>query len=150
MPDYTGNTGKSSKFEAGRLRVLKEGGDVAVFAHGTMIDASMKAAEVLETRGISAAVVNVGTMKPFDGEGMRKIAKSVKAVLTAEEHTYIGGLASHAAFALRGMGIPMDYVAIEDQFGQSARTVLELQEHYGLTPGRIAEKAAAMLDLDEM
>jgi transketolase len=142
VPDYTS---EADEFEVGKVRVMKEGADVAIFAHGAMIDAAMKARAALEDRGVSAAVVNAGTMKPFDNEGVKKIAGSVKAVITAEEHTYIGGLASHVALALRGMGIPMDYVAVEDEFGQSAKDVKELQTHYGVTAERIAEKALALL-----
>ena len=142
MPDYTN---PNDKFEVGKVRVLKDGRDVAIFAHGTMVEASMKAAEQLEQRGISAKVVNVGTMKPFDNEGVWKIAEGVRAIITAEEHTYIGGLAQQVAFALRGMGKPIDYVAIEDVFGQSAHGVPELHEYYKLTPERIAQRAESLL-----
>jgi transketolase len=142
VPDYTT---EADAFNVGKVRVMKEGGDVAIFAHGAMIDAAMKARETLGGKGISAAVVNVATMKPFDCDGVRKIAGGVKAVITAEDHSYIGGLAMHTALALRGMGIPMDYVAIEDEFGQSAKSAAELYAHYGLTPERIVEKAMALL-----
>lgn len=65
----------------------------------------------------------------------------VKAVVTAEDHSYIGGLAGASAFALRKSRVPMDYVAIDDSFGQSAHNVEELMECYGLTAAKIAEKA---------
>ncbi|MDR2933649.1 MAG: transketolase family protein [Oscillospiraceae bacterium] len=142
VPDYTD---ENTSFEIGKVRVLKEGKDVAILAHGTMVEAAMKAAEMLEKDGVSAQVVNVSTMKPFDVAGVQKIAGAVKAVVTAEEHTYIGGLASRTAMAMRGMAIPMDYVAVDDQFGQSAHDVKELMQHYGLTPENIVSKAKAML-----
>jgi len=142
LPDYIAET---DSFEVSKLRVLKEGRDVAIFAHGSMVETSMKAAELLEAQGISAKVVNAATMKPFDYQGAAEIAKTVRAVVTAEDHNYIGGLASAAALALRKSPLPMDYVAIEDQFGQSAHSAAELMKHYGLTAQNIAEKAKKLL-----
>ncbi len=142
LPDYIA---EKEPFEIGKLRVLKEGRDVAIFAHGSMVETSMKAAELLEAQGISAKVVNAATMKPFDYQGAAEIAKTVRAVVTAEDHNYIGGLASAVALALRKSPLPMDYVAIEDQFGQSAHSAAELMKHYGLTAQDIAEKAKKLL-----
>jgi len=142
LPDYIN---EDDKFEIGKLRVLSEGSDVAIFAQGSMVSASMKAAELLKAQGISAKVVNVSTMKPFNYAGVVKIAESVKAVVTAEEHNYIGGLASAVALSLRTSYVPMDYVAVQDVFGQSAYSEKELMEHYGLTAENIADKAKNLL-----
>lgn len=142
VPDYIG---EKDRFELGRLRVLREGGDVAVFAHGSMVEHAMHAAELLEQKGVHAKVVNVATFKPFDFEGAAAIARSVRAVITAEDHNYLGGLASVTALALRTCATPMDYVAVEDRFGQSAHSVGELMAHYGLTADNIAKKALALL-----
>ncbi|MBW7572058.1 transketolase family protein [Caproiciproducens faecalis] len=142
LPDYIG---EDDKFEIGKLRVLNEGSDVAIFAQGSMVSASMKAAELLKAQGISAKVVNVSTMKPFNYAGVAEIAKSVKAVVTAEEHNYIGGLASAVALSLRTSAVPMDYVAVQDVFGQSAYGSPELMEHYGLTAENIVDKAKNLL-----
>ena len=142
LPDYIH---EDDKFEIGKLRVLSEGSDVAIFAQGSMVSASMKAAELLKAQGISAKVVNVSTMKPFNYAGVAKIAESVKAVVTAEEHNYIGGLASAVALSLRTSCVPMDYVAVQDVFGQSAYGEKELMEHYGLTAENIADKAKNLL-----
>ena len=143
LPEYTTDF---DSFEVGKVRVLREGTDVAIFAHGTMVEASMNAAEQLAAKGVSAMVVNVATLKPFDNEGVQEIASKVRAVVTAEEHTYIGGLASMTALALRGSCVPMDYVAVPDCFGQSAHSAEELQKSYGLTPENIAEKAEKLLE----
>ena len=140
LPTYT-----SGEFVPGKLSVLRNGDDVAIIAHGVMLEAAMNAADILNKKGISAAVINVGTMKPFDSAGVVELSKKVKAIVTAEDHSRIGGLASHVAMALRKSGTPMDYVAIEDQFGQSAHSVTELLEHYGLTADAIVEKTIAML-----
>ena len=134
------------EFKFGKISVFREGGDVAIIAHGAMVEAAMDAACILEDKGISASVINVCTMKPFDTEGVVELAGRVRAIVTAEDHNYIGGLASHVAFALRKSGTPMDYVAIEDQFGQSAHSVSELFGHYGLTADAIVNKAVALLN----
>lgn len=142
LPDYIG---EEDSFELGKPRVLKEGSDIAIFSHGSMVQEAMKAADLLAGRGISAKVVNISTMKPFNYEAVAAIATSVKAVVTAEDHSYIGGLSSAVAFSLRKSATPMDYVAIEDTFGQSAHGVEELMAHYGLTAQSIADKALALL-----
>jgi transketolase len=109
-----------------------------------MIEAAMIAAEQLENKGISCKVVNASTMKPFDYEGVIALASEVKAIVTAEDHSYIGGLAAHVAFALRQSSTKMDYVAIEDEFGQSAHSANELMEHYNLTSDAIINKILSM------
>lgn len=141
LDDYT--SGKCDVLQ--NIRVLRDGGDVAIFTHGSMVSKAMEAAELLHTDGISAKVINIAVMKPFPHEAVSRLAADVKAVVTAEDHTYIGGLAYAAAFALRKYNIPMDYVAVEDIFGQSAHGVEELMAHYGLTPENIAKKAKALL-----
>lgn len=136
---------ESDVFKPGRARILREGSDVAILAHGVMVDAAMKAAQALKEENVSAMVVNIATMKPFDSEGVCDIAKRVRAIVTAEDHTYIGGLASAAALALRKSNVPMDFVAINDTFGQSAHSVQELMNVYGLTPEAIIQKAKDLL-----
>lgn len=74
------------------------------------------------------------------------MSRRVKAIVTAEDHSRIGGLAAHVALALRTSGTPMDYVAIDDQFGQSAHSIKDLMEHYGLTSEAIVTKVLALLD----
>jgi len=140
VPVYT-----SGDFTPGKLSVLKKGDDVAIIAYGMMIEAAMTAADVLSGKGISARVINAGTMKPFDSEGVVELSKQVKAIVTAEDHSRIGGLASHVAMALRKSKTPMDYVAIEDQFGQSAHSLSDLLNHYGLTSDAIVKKILALL-----
>jgi transketolase len=132
---------KDAKFELGAFRVLREGKDVLIFAHGVMVEKALLAAEQLDKEGVSAQVVSVATMKPFNYEGAAKLAKGFKGVVTAEEHSYIGGLAAAVAFALRQSKVPMDFVAVMDTFGESAHNAADLQKAYGLTPENIVEKA---------
>jgi transketolase len=142
VPDYIEPGGA---FELGKMRVLREGSDVVLFAHGTMVARAMEAAEDLEESNISAKVVNVSTMKPFDQAQVLELTKGARAVVTAEEHTYLGGLASAVCLALRKTKIPVDYVAINDAFGQSAYSAGELMKHYGLTSQNIIEKVNNLL-----
>jgi len=126
-------------------RVLREGSDVLLLAHGAMTVKAVEAAKMLEVSNISAAVVNIGTMKPFPYKAVAEMASKFKAIITAEDHSCIGGLAAATAFALRQSATPMDYVAIEDSFGQSAKSLSDLMEHYKLTAENIAEKASDLL-----
>ena len=126
-------------------RMLTDGSDVLILAHGSMTARGLEAAKILKSRGISAAVANIGVLKPFPYEAVSRLAEKFKAVVTAEEHTYIGGLASATALALRTSSTPMDYIAIDDSFGQSAGNVDELMSCYGLTPENIADKAEGLL-----
>lgn len=140
VPDYV----SEGKFST-KLRTLRDGSDVAIIAHGVMVEAAMEAADLLAKDGVSARVVNVSTMKPFDYEGLDEIAKSVKAIVTAEDHSRHGGLAAAVSFGLRKSTTPMDYVAIEDVFGQSAHSAEELLEFYGLTAKDIVAKAKSLI-----
>ena len=144
VPAYT-----KGDFIPGKLSILRDGDDCALIAHGVMVEAAMNASDLLKEKGVSAAVINAGTMKPFDTEGVIALSKKVKAIVTAEDHSYIGGLASLTALALRKSSAPMDYVAIDDRFGQSAHSLKDLLNHYGLTAEAIAEKAAALLKKTE-
>ena len=138
-------TPEDQKFTIGKLNVIRDGKDAVVFAMGTMIERALLAADELEKEGISVKVVNVSTMKPFDYEGALKLAEGCKAVVVAEEANFIGGLTAAVATALRRSSIPMDYVAVNDTFGQSAHSADELMEFYGLTKENIVKKLKAML-----
>ena len=142
MPDILP---EDAQFQLGAPRVLKEGSDVVVFAHGNMTGKALEAAEELEQSSVSVKVVNICTMKPFPYEEVAKLVQGAKAALTVEEHNFIGGLASQTALALRGSLIRMDYVAINDTFGQSAHKPEELLEFYGLTKEHIIQKVKELL-----
>jgi transketolase len=137
---------KESTFELGKYRVLRPGGEVLLLAHGVMVEKALAAAALLETEGISAKVASVGTMKPFNYDGAAELARDMKGVVTVEEHSYLGGLASAVAFALRRSSVPMDYVAMNDTFGESAHKPEDLQTAYGLTAANIAGKARNLVN----
>lgn len=132
-------------FTIGKLHVLREGTDAAIFAMGTMVERALQAADTLAEDGISVKVVNVSTIKPFDYAGCAELCEGCKAVLAAEEASFIGGLTAAVATALRKSAVPMDYVAVEDVFGQSAHSAEELMQYYGLTTENTINKLKAML-----
>ena len=142
VPDVTD---EKEKFEIGKPSVIREGKDVTVFTYGYMVYKSLKAAEALEKDGVSVRVVNVGTLKPIDEEAIRKLASGMKGVVVIEEHTIIGGLASAVAYILRGQAIPMEAIAIQDCFGQSALSYEELLDHYGLTDAAVVKAVKKVL-----
>ena len=132
---------ESYKFEPGKAVTLAEGKDVSIFATGIMVDMALKARELLAAEGISAAVVNVHTIKPIDREAVVKAAEATGAIVTAEEHNVLGGLgAAVAEVVCETNPVPVLRVGVEDSFGRSG-TVPALLELYGLTPENIAAKA---------
>lgn len=134
-------------FEPGKAITLAEGTDVTVFATGITVDMALKAREILAADGISAAVVNVHTVKPIDRDAVVKAAETTGAIVTAEEHNIIGGLGSAVAEVVgETHPVPVLRVGVEDSFGRSG-TVPALLELYGLTPENIAAKAKAAVAL---
>ncbi|MHB1535724.1 MAG: transketolase family protein [Acidimicrobiales bacterium] len=111
---------RSYRFEIGRSRLLREGTDVGIVANGTMVSRALVAAEALAERGVSAAVVNASTLKPFDTGAVLALAQETGALVTAENHSIIGALFSAVAEALAtaGRSVPVRPVAIRDKFGE--------------------------------
>lgn len=137
--------GDDYKFEIGKGVVLQDGTDVTIVATGIMVSKAMEAAEALKADGISAAVVNISTIKPLDSELIIKMAQKTGAVVTCEEHNIFGGLGSAVAETLvENCPVPMARVGVEDKFGESGLPD-QLLEKFGLTPEKIAEKAKAVI-----
>lgn len=142
MPDVTD---ENEPFEIGKPCLIRDGSDVTVFATGYMVYKALMAAEQLQKEGISLRVINVSTLKPIDEDAIKKLADGVKGIVTAEEHSIIGGLASAVTFILRSVPLPIEAVAIKDTFGQSALDYEQLLEHYGLTDTAIIKAAKNVL-----
>jgi transketolase len=124
-------------FQIGVANTLKNGTDVTIAATGLMTAKALEAAEILAQEGISARVINVGTIKPLDGETILKAAKETKFIVTAEEHSVIGGLgAAVAEFLGEVHPTLVKRVGVYDQFGQSG-TAQEVLEKYELTVDKI-------------
>jgi len=129
------------RFQIGKGVVVREGNDVTLVACGIMVATALEAAQKLEEEGISAAVVNISTIKPIDSALLVKMAETTGAMVTCEEHNIMGGLGSAVAEVLAEQcPIPMKRVGVEDKFGQSGLPD-ELLAGYGLTAEHIMEKA---------
>jgi transketolase len=132
-------TDADTPFEIGKAVVLKDGTDAAIIACGLMVSRALEAARELERRGVSAAVIDMHTIKPLDTACLRHYAETCGKLITAEEHSVIGGLGSAVAEAAAGWpGVRLAMVGIPDRFGHSG-TAEELLEEYGLTPDRIVK-----------
>ena len=133
------------RFQIGKGVLMQDGSDVTLIATGIMVSKALEAAELLQAEGISAAVINISTIKPLDTGLIAKMAEKTGAVVTCEEHNIIGGLGSAVAEALsERQPVPMQRVGVNDAFGQSGLPD-ELLVKYGLTAENIAEKAKAAI-----
>lgn len=133
-------------FELGRGVVLREGRDVAIFSCGALVARALDAARQLAGDGVAAAVIDLHTLKPLDGDLIRHWAERTGAVVTAEEHVLRGGLGSAVATVLaQHCPVPVECVAIDDQFGQSGDPE-ELFEYYGLSADHVAQAARRAMD----
>lgn len=135
------------KFEIGKGVYLNEGTDVTIIATGLMVERAMQAVELLKNEGISAALINMATIKPIDKDIIIDAAKKTGCIVTAEEHSIIGGLGS-AVMEVVGENcpVPVTRVGVEDVFGKSG-PALELLEIYGLNAENIAAKAKKAIEL---
>ena len=141
------NDADNYTFELGKGICLKDGSDVTIIASGVTVDMSLKAADLLADKGISARVINIHTIKPIDRDIILKAAAETGAIVTAEEHNIIGGLGSAVAEVVcEGNPVPVVRVGINDQYGHSGK-VPPLLQMYGLTPENIAEKAEIALSM---
>jgi len=138
-------TEEDTPFQIGKMSLIKDGSDITIFACGLMVYQALRAREILAYRGVSVRVVNVNTIKPLDREAIKKYSKGAKGVITAEEHSIIGGLGGAVIEALSNQMVRVERVGIEDVFGQSAQTHKELLEYYSLTPENIIEKAEGLV-----
>ena len=129
------------KFEIGKGVYLKDGKDVTIIATGLMVERALQAAEQLKAEGIDAAVINMATIKPIDRDIIVDAAKKTGAIVTAEEHSVIGGLGEAVAGVVaETTPVPVLRVGVEDTFGKSG-PALELLEIYGLNAENICKKA---------
>jgi transketolase len=124
-------------FEIGKGIILNTGTDVTIAATGHLVWEALLAAEELESDGITAEVINIHTIKPLDEVLILESVKKTGAIVTAEEHNYIGGLGESIAGALsKSHPTPQEYVATQDTFGESG-TPAELMEKFGLNRNSI-------------
>ncbi len=128
-------------FVVGKANLLREGKDVALFACGLMVDRSLRAAALLEKEGIRARVVNMHTVKPVDREAIVAACRDTGAIVTAEEHTIVGGFGSAVAeVVVEEHPVPMARIGILDRIGESGEPE-ELFKAFRLTAEDIAQAA---------
>ena len=136
----------NKEFIIGEALMLNEGTDVTIFATGHLVWEAIQAGEQLEAKGISAEIINIHTIKPLDAKAVLESANKTKCVVTAEEHMRNGGLGDSIAQVISANNpMPIEYVAVNDSFGESG-TPDQLMEKYGLNAEAIvaaAEKAIA-------
>lgn len=135
-------TSRTDSIELGKIQTLVEGKDLCIVASGMMTCLAKQALDILKDNGVSASLVNVHTIKPFDKDGIVSAVKKYGGkVLVCEESNVVCGLTEAVASSLvEENGIKISHVAIEDRFGQSGATA-ELLEAYGITKENIAKKA---------
>lgn len=130
---------ENHQFQLGKAEMLRDGSDVTVIATGIMVSAAVEAAESLAEEGISVRVLDMHTIKPLDEEAVIKAAKETGKIVTAEEHSVIGGLGSAVAeTVVRNCPVPVEMVGQKDVFGESGKPD-ELLKKYGMTAGDVVE-----------
>ena len=138
--------GEDYNFEIGKGVVLREGNDATIISCGMMVNEALIAADMLKQENINVRVINMSTIKPIDTELIIKAAKETKAIVTAEEHSIIGGLGSAVSEVVsENYPVIVKKVGINDSFGESG-TPNELLEKYGLTAKNIVEKVKEALN----
>lgn len=139
--------GEDYKFEVGKSVELKQGNDVTIIATGLMVAEALEAYELLKKEGINARVINMHTIKPLDNEAVIKAAKETGAIVTAEEHSVIGGLGGAVSELLsEEYPVPVLKLGVYDTFGHSGPAT-ELLDEFGLRAVNIAEKAKKAIAL---
>jgi len=127
------------KFSIGRGVIMRDGKDATIIAAGLMVSHALEAAGMLEKDGMKVRVINMSTIKPIDRDLIIRAARETGAIVTAEEHSIIGGLGEAVAGVVaEECPVPVKRTGIQDRFGQSG-TAEELLAHYTLMPPDIAK-----------
>ena len=133
------------QFEIGKAVTLRRGSDVGLISTGVQTIRTLEAASILEADGISATVLHVPTLKPLDGNAIIEVAETTNAIVTAEDHSILGGLGGAVAEVLAEQRpTKMRRVGIQDTFGESGPNDA-LLEKYGLTPRHVVERVRELL-----
>ncbi|MEW6380059.1 MAG: transketolase family protein [bacterium] len=125
--------GSDYTFQKGKAALLEDGSDATVIAIGVMVSRALKASEILKSEGISVRVLNMSTLKPIDQQAILAAARETGCIVTAEEHSIIGGLGSAVAEVISEQcPVPLKRIGLNDSFGVSGDAE-KLLTHYGLT-----------------
>ncbi len=138
-------TNPGDSFTPGKCTTLCDGNDITVIACGIMAGKAVAAAKLLQEEGISARVLNMSSVKPIDEQAIVAAAKETGAILTAEEHSVIGGLGSAVAeVVVKENPVPMAMLGLNDTFGESGKSD-DLLVKYGLTAEHIRDMAKELI-----
>ena len=136
---------EDADIRVGKAMELRSGNDVAVIATGIMVEAALQAAEILAAEGINARVIDMHTIKPIDEEAIIKAATECKGIVTAEEHSVIGGLGGAVAEVTAAKSpCRIAMVGQHDVFGESGKPA-ELLAKYGMTADNIVSAARSLI-----
>lgn len=134
------------QFQVGKAGLLRSGSDVTLIACGVMVTRALEAADILQGRGVSARVLNMATIRPIDTEAIVSAALETGAIVTAEEHTVVGGLGSAVAEVVAEQApVRMRLLGIPGIFSPTGEAEWIL-EHFGLTPQGIADEALKLVE----
>lgn len=134
-------------YKIGKAVRMTEGSDVTIIGTGIMVQEALKAQEELKKQSISARLINLHTVKPIDKEEIIKAARETGAIVTAEEHTVVGGMGSAVSEVLaENCPVPMRMVGMKDRFGESG-DALELMKYLGFSAEGIVRAALEVLKL---
>ena len=137
-PPVPNFTPENQPFELGKAITMHEGRDVTIFATGHLVLEAWLATQQLKEKGVSVELINIHTIKPLDVQAVLQSAAKTRAVVTAEEHLCNGGLGDSIAKLLaRRLPTPIEYIAVDDRFGQSGKPA-EMLQAYGLDSEHIA------------
>ena len=133
--------GEDHEFSLNKAQVLTSGGEVVLIANGMMLSAVLAASQVLKEAGVGSSVVNVPVIKPLDEATILKATRGAKAVITAENHSIVGGLGSAVAevMAEAGVGCLLYRIGLRDTFAEGARTAPPLFQKYGMSTQHIVD-----------
>ena len=136
---------ESADITLGRANTIREGKDVTVIATGIMVNEAFIAAEKLAEEGIDVRVIDIHTIKPIDSDAIIKAAEETKAIVTAEEHSIVGGLGSAVAeVVVKSAPVRMAMVGQQDTYGESGKPD-QLKEKYGMTSADIINAVKSVL-----
>ena len=134
------------RFQIGKAPTLRQGTDATIIATGVMVSFALTASEMLATEGLKVRVLNSSSIKPLDKETVIQAAKETGAIVSAEDHSIIGGLGGAVAEVIgESCPVPLRRVGVRDRFGHSGKTE-ELQKIYGITVKDIAEAVKEVVE----
>ena len=144
-PKVANFTPVDQTFNIGEGILLQEGTDVTIVATGHLVWEALEAGKSLADKGISAEVINIHTIKPLDQNIILKSVEKTKAIVTAEEHNYLGGLGESVARVLaENNPTPQEFIATQDTFGESG-TPAQLMDKYGLNAAAIVKASEKVI-----